>query len=168
MTPAPFAYGERSMNAQNPPPAREHNYTDEEITVASLDELPVIRETLLSQIAVIQRQIAVRSQSRTLSAADYHVWAKSATNAIHLRERQLRDVKLRLNAVRREVRASLPGGESFMWEVAKMMGMLRRLRSEGAVLSDADIDTLARVEKCLESLQYDPGYGPVTAEDLLP
>jgi hypothetical protein len=154
------------MNAHQP--QRDHNYTDEEIADADLAELTTIRETLLGQIGTIQRQIASRAQSSTLSAAAYHAWVKTAQNAIHLRERQLRDVKVRTNALRREVRAQLPGGDAFLYDVTRLMGMLRRLRSEGCSLSDTDEEVIARLERAIDGLSYDSGYGPVTAEDLAP
>jgi hypothetical protein len=153
---------------ESPPRQRDHNYTDEEIATADFVELGTIRDTLLEQIGTIQRQIASRAQSSTLSAAAYHAWVKTAQNAIHLRERQLRDVKVRTNTLRREVRAQLPGGDAFLYDVTRLLGMLRRLRAEGCSLSDTDEETLARVECAVDSLSYDSGYGPVTVEDLAP
>lgn len=165
--PADRPQEERQMNAHQPA-QRDHNYTDEEIATADFVELGTIRDTLLEQIATIQRQIASRAQSSTLSAAAYHAWVKTAQNAIHLRERQLRDVKTRTNTLRREVRAQLPGGDAFLYDVTRLLGMLRRLRAEGCSLSDTDEETLARVECAVDSLSYDSGYGPVTVEDLAP
>jgi len=134
-----------------------NNVSDYAIQSAvTLEELEILKDDVLFDLEAIKNQITRHVPDETFRSAPYLEWKIRAMDAHQHKLRQLRNIRRRANAMRRDVRKHRGDDtEEFFFAVTKLVAVLRRMQRDGTVLEQWATGPLDQVQQWLEDLKID-------------
>jgi hypothetical protein len=125
-------------------------------TATTLQELEILKDDVLCDLEAIKNQITRHVPEETFRSTPYLEWKIRAMDAHQHKLRQLRSIRRRANAMRRDVRQHRGDDrEEFFFAVTKLVAVLRRMQRDGVVLEPWATAPLDQVQQWLEDLKID-------------